>query len=145
LLFVLAVILTLRGCDFFVFAQIVVLKANSLRAKKSPTFKKVTNSERSRMGKDSDALNQPPLSDPFQPGSQPPLFFQPKPKPATSTPARGTLPNARASNLHSSGLTGGRPLNPTKYCLFPVMWMFNHAPAGVSPASNPEEGRYDAK
>jgi len=38
----------LRGCDFFDFSKIAALKTNSLRAKKSSIFKKVTNSERGR-------------------------------------------------------------------------------------------------
>src|SRR6266498_5939514 len=37
--------LALRVCDFFDFTQIAVLKTNSLRAKKSSIFKKVTNSQ----------------------------------------------------------------------------------------------------
>jgi len=63
-LFVLAVIL--RVCDFFDFAQIVVLKANSLRARKSPTFKKkVTASER---GEGSRGILLTHTVRPFQPG-----------------------------------------------------------------------------
>jgi hypothetical protein len=42
--------------------------------------------------KDPDALNQPPFSDPFQPGSQPPVFFQ-----STKTPV--TSPNKEPSRI----------------------------------------------